>query len=152
MKTILGDKELDVYCLARLSETAVEIIFTNMAQLIKEGAVKAIGVSEMSAASLEKAHKVILHPGLPSSIWLTRSTRFAPSLSMRSKSPYSHTSPRSATLSPGAQPILSQSWLIPHLGKANSRVDTRNLRISRPVMPEPWPLGSRAKRSTRTKS
>lgn len=68
MKAILGDKELDVYCLTRLSETAVEIIFTNMAQLIKEGSVKAIGVSEMSAASLEKAHKVILHPGLPSFI------------------------------------------------------------------------------------
>ncbi|WVO22292.1 uncharacterized protein IAS62_003622 [Cryptococcus decagattii] len=58
VKAILGDKELDVYCLARLSETAVEIIFTNMAQLIKEGSVKAIGVSEMSAASLEKAHKI----------------------------------------------------------------------------------------------
>ncbi|KIY36384.1 pyridoxal reductase [Cryptococcus gattii E566] len=109
VKAILGDKELDVYCLARLSETAVEIIFTNMAQFIKEGSVKAIGVSEMSAASLEKAHK------------LTRSTRFAPSLSMRLKSPYSHTSPRSATPSPGAPPILSRSWLIPPLGKANSR-------------------------------
>ncbi|OXB40025.1 pyridoxine 4-dehydrogenase [Cryptococcus neoformans] len=29
-----------------------------MAQLIKEGVVKAIGVSEMSSASLEKAHKI----------------------------------------------------------------------------------------------
>lgn len=60
MKAILGGKELDVYSLARLGHTAVETIFTNMAQLIKEGAVKAIGVSEMSSASLEKAHKVIV--------------------------------------------------------------------------------------------
>lgn len=60
MKAILGDKELDVYSLTRLGHTAVETIFTNMAQLIKEGAVKAIGVSEMSSASLEKAHKVIV--------------------------------------------------------------------------------------------
>lgn len=58
VKAILGDKELDVYSLARIGGTAVETTFTNMAQLIKEGAVKAIGVSEMSAASLEKAHKI----------------------------------------------------------------------------------------------
>lgn len=65
MKAILGDKELDVYSLARIGDTAVETTFTNMAQLIKGGGVKAIGVSEMSAASLEKAHKVILDLNLP---------------------------------------------------------------------------------------
>ncbi|OXG94487.1 pyridoxal reductase [Cryptococcus neoformans var. grubii Br795] len=87
VKAILGDKELDVYSLARLGHTAVETIFTNMAQLIKEGAVKAIGVSEMSSASLEKAHKIC-----PIAI-----NEIGVSLS--------HTNPRFATLSPVPEDI-----------------------------------------------
>lgn len=58
MKKILGDKEIDVYSLARLPEGPVEDIFKGLDTLKKEGLFGDVGASEMSAASLEKAHKV----------------------------------------------------------------------------------------------
>lgn len=61
MKKILGDKEVDVYSLARLPEGPVEDIFKGLDTLKKEGLFGEVGASEMSAASLEKAHKVS-HP------------------------------------------------------------------------------------------
>lgn len=61
MKKILGDKEVDVYSLARLPEGPVEDIFKGLDTLKKEGLFGEVGASEMSAASLEKARKVS-HP------------------------------------------------------------------------------------------
>lgn len=58
MKRILGDKEIDVYSLARLPEGSVEEIFKGLDALKKEGLFGEVGASEMSAPSLEKAHKV----------------------------------------------------------------------------------------------
>ncbi|KGB78499.1 pyridoxal reductase [Cryptococcus deuterogattii 99/473] len=58
MKRILGDKEIDVYSLARLPEGSVEEIFKGLDALKKEGLFGEVGASEMSAPSLEKAHKI----------------------------------------------------------------------------------------------
>lgn len=58
MKRILGDKEIDVYSLARLPEGSVEEIFKGLDALKKEGLFGEVGASEMSAPSLETAHKV----------------------------------------------------------------------------------------------
>lgn len=58
MKRILGDKEIDVYSLARLPEGSVEETFKGLDALKKEGLFGEVGASEMSASSLEKAHKI----------------------------------------------------------------------------------------------
>ncbi|WVQ75580.1 hypothetical protein IAR50_005207 [Cryptococcus sp. DSM 104548] len=57
-KDILGDKAIDVFSLARLPGTPVEDIFKGLVTLQKEGWFNAIGASEMSAPSLEKASKI----------------------------------------------------------------------------------------------
>ncbi|WVQ83177.1 hypothetical protein IAT38_005316 [Cryptococcus sp. DSM 104549] len=57
-KEILGDKEIDVFSLARLPDGPVESTFEGLVTLQKEGLFNAIGVSEMGVKSLEKAIKV----------------------------------------------------------------------------------------------
>lgn len=151
VKAILGDKELDVYSLARLGHTAVETIFTNMAQLIKEGAVKAIGVSEMSSASLEKAHKVIVDLNLLVLFsWLGL-------LDLS----YRHQRDRSLLISYEPSIRDSVAWCTAHsvpilayspLGRGQLTRRYKSPRISLLVTSEPCFLGSKDKRSVITKS
>ncbi|WVQ83796.1 hypothetical protein IAT38_005940 [Cryptococcus sp. DSM 104549] len=58
VKKILGDKEIDVFSLARLPGAPVDEVFKGLVTLQKEGFFNAIGASEMGAASLEIASKV----------------------------------------------------------------------------------------------
>ncbi|KAK8864160.1 hypothetical protein IAR55_001406 [Kwoniella newhampshirensis] len=58
IKEYLGDKEIDVYNLARLPHAPVEDVFKNLVTLQKEGLFREIGASEMGVESLKKALKV----------------------------------------------------------------------------------------------
>nr|XP_031859161.1 uncharacterized protein CI109_005357 [Kwoniella shandongensis]KAA5526233.1 hypothetical protein CI109_005357 [Kwoniella shandongensis] len=58
IKEILGDKEIDVFNLARLPEAPIEEIFKGLVTLQKEGLFREIGASEMGVESLEKALKI----------------------------------------------------------------------------------------------
>lgn len=54
---LLGDKKIDVYSIARVYKN-VEEIFRDVKVLHDEGLFAEVGASEISAGSLEKAHKV----------------------------------------------------------------------------------------------
>ncbi|WVQ83827.1 hypothetical protein IAT38_005971 [Cryptococcus sp. DSM 104549] len=58
MKQIMGDKEIDVFSLARLPNAPVEEVIANLVKLQNEGLFRAVGGSEMSAESMEKANKI----------------------------------------------------------------------------------------------
>lgn len=61
---ILGDKKIDVYSPARVAPNVeVEEPFKLIKQLIDEGLIGAAGVSELSAASLDRVSKVRLQEG-----------------------------------------------------------------------------------------
>ncbi|KAK8847664.1 hypothetical protein IAR55_005523 [Kwoniella newhampshirensis] len=61
VKDILGDKEIDVYLPARLdlASSTVESVFGKFAILQQEGLFRSIGVSEVTAETLEKISKVV---------------------------------------------------------------------------------------------
>ncbi|WWD22252.1 hypothetical protein CI109_106743 [Kwoniella shandongensis] len=59
IQSILGDKPIDVYLPARLDpNTPIEKAIGNLVTLQKEGLFSAFGVSEVTAETAEKAHKV----------------------------------------------------------------------------------------------
>ncbi len=59
MKELLGDKEIDVYSLARLQPGMdKEQIFTNLKTLKEEGLFREVGASELSASTLDIMQKV----------------------------------------------------------------------------------------------
>ncbi|WVQ75295.1 hypothetical protein IAR50_004911 [Cryptococcus sp. DSM 104548] len=58
MQEILGDKRIDAYSLARLPDASVKEVFTNLKTLKDEGLFDHVAASELSAESLEIAHKI----------------------------------------------------------------------------------------------